>query len=61
MEFRWGDGVAVLRFFNEIYDDSTKNPRVRPSTKPLFEKGDVSNEVKRLGKLNKYFNVGKFL
>jgi len=53
--------VAVLRFFNEIYDDSTKNPRVRPSTKPLFEKGDVSNEVKRLGKLNKYFNVGKFL
>ena len=25
-EHAWGDGVAVLRFFNEIYKDSTENP-----------------------------------
>lgn len=25
-EHSWGDGVAVLRFFNEIYQDSTENP-----------------------------------
>ena len=49
--FRWGDGVAVLRFFNEIYDDSTKNPLVNPSTKPQFDKGDVSNVVQRLGNI----------
>ena len=24
-EHAWGDGVAVLRFFNEIYKDSTEN------------------------------------
>lgn len=47
-EHSWGDGVAVLRFFNEIYDDTTKNPNVTTSTKPEFERGDVSNEVKRL-------------
>lgn len=25
-EHSWGDGVAVLRLFNEIYDDTTKQP-----------------------------------
>ncbi len=25
-EHAWGDGVAVLRFFNEIYKDATENP-----------------------------------
>lgn len=27
-EHSWGDGVAVLRFFNETYYDSTKNPQI---------------------------------
>ena len=30
-EHSWGDGVAVLRFFNEIYKDSTENPGCSPS------------------------------
>ena len=25
-EHAWGDGVAVVRFFNEIFEDSTQNP-----------------------------------
>lgn len=27
-EHSWGDGVAVLRFFNETYNDSMKNPQL---------------------------------
>ena len=30
-EHSWGDGVAVLRYFNEIFDDSTNRPVVRGS------------------------------
>uniref|UniRef100_T1J4G2 Choline/carnitine acyltransferase domain-containing protein n=1 Tax=Strigamia maritima TaxID=126957 RepID=T1J4G2_STRMM len=30
-EHSWGDGVAVLRFFNEIFQDSTQNPRITPN------------------------------
>lgn len=47
-EHSWGDGVAVLRFFNEIYNDSTKNPYITTNTKPAFEKGEITNVVKHL-------------
>lgn len=43
-EHSWGDGVAVLRVFNEMYQDSTKNRFVTPST--TVE--DASNQVKHL-------------
>ncbi|XP_044741579.1 carnitine O-palmitoyltransferase 2, mitochondrial [Chrysoperla carnea] len=33
-EHSWGDGVAVLRYFNDIYKDSTRKPQVHPDTKP---------------------------
>ncbi|CAC5425186.1 CPT2 [Mytilus coruscus] len=33
-EHSWGDGVAVVRYINEIYKDSTENPKVHPDTKP---------------------------
>ena len=33
-EHSWGDGVAVLRFFNEMFEDATKRPRVDASTVP---------------------------
>ena len=46
-EHSWGDGVAVLRLFNELYDDSTKNKFVTPDTKPSVNK---NNLVKKLGK-----------
>ncbi|XP_023158527.1 carnitine O-palmitoyltransferase 2, mitochondrial [Ceratitis capitata] len=29
-EHSWGDGVAVLRYFNEIYEDSIRNPFANP-------------------------------
>ncbi|XP_077487112.1 carnitine palmitoyltransferase 2 isoform X2 [Amblyomma americanum] len=29
-EHSWGDGVAVLRYFNEVYTDSTERPYVHP-------------------------------
>ena len=31
-EHSWGDGVAVLRYFNELYKDTTTNPFVHPNT-----------------------------
>jgi carnitine O-palmitoyltransferase 2 len=49
-EHSWGDGVAVLRFFNEIYDDSVKHKFVTPKTKPAFNRGDIGQFVKKLGK-----------
>lgn len=48
--FSWGDGVAVLRLFNEVFDDTTKNPQINPQSKPEFNSGEISNVVKRLGK-----------
>jgi hypothetical protein len=56
--FRWGDGVAVLRLFNEVFDDSTKNPQINPQSKPEFNKGNISNVVKQLGNINKLFRFG---
>lgn len=29
-EHSWGDGVAILRLFNEIYKDSTERPFCHP-------------------------------
>lgn len=31
-EHSWGDGVAVLRYFNELYKDTINNPYVHPTT-----------------------------
>jgi carnitine O-palmitoyltransferase 2 len=44
-EHSWGDGVAVLRLFNELFDDTIKNKFVNSETKPSMDK---SNSVKRL-------------
>ncbi|KAL8203610.1 UNVERIFIED_CONTAM: hypothetical protein K2H54_057998 [Gekko kuhli] len=35
-EHSWGDGVAVLRFVNEVYRDSTEHPAVLPSSSPAL-------------------------
>lgn len=43
-EHSWGDGVAVLRVFNEMFMDSTKNRFVTPDT-PVK---DASDQVKHL-------------
>lgn len=49
-EHSWGDGVAVLRFFTEIFDDVSKNPHVTPHTKPDTN-FDLNKTVQKLGKL----------
>ncbi|XP_015278779.1 PREDICTED: carnitine O-palmitoyltransferase 2, mitochondrial [Gekko japonicus] len=33
-EHSWGDGVAVLRFQNEVFKDSTQSPAVTPQSQP---------------------------
>nr|XP_039258344.1 carnitine O-palmitoyltransferase 2, mitochondrial-like [Styela clava] len=42
-EHAWGDGVAVVRYMNEIYDDTINNPRV---TSPDFI--ETTPKVQRL-------------
>uniref|UniRef100_T1KDF2 Choline/carnitine acyltransferase domain-containing protein n=1 Tax=Tetranychus urticae TaxID=32264 RepID=T1KDF2_TETUR len=44
-EHSWGDGVAVLRLFNDVYTDSSKNKFVNPSTKL---QPNVQSQVKKL-------------
>lgn len=45
-EHAWGDGVAVLRFFNEVYKETTENPFVHPDSRPAPI--DVEQDVQRL-------------
>ncbi|XP_030741922.1 carnitine O-palmitoyltransferase 2, mitochondrial [Echinops telfairi] len=33
-EHSWGDGVAMLRFLNEVFKDSTQHPAVSPQSPP---------------------------
>ncbi|CAH0714517.1 unnamed protein product, partial [Brenthis ino] len=33
-EHSWGDGVAVLRFFQDIYQETTTKPFIHPDSKP---------------------------
>lgn len=41
-EHSWGDGVAVLRYFNEIYNETTKSPIIHPNMKPQTNDNDES-------------------
>lgn len=45
-EHSWGDGVAVLRYFQDVYKDSTQKPTVHPETKPC---SDDNEKVQKLG------------
>lgn len=44
-EHSWGDGVAVLRYFNEVFKDSTEKPQVHPDTRPS---GGLQPDVRKL-------------
>lgn len=46
-EHSWGDGVAVLRYFQDIHKDTLTNPTVHPDTKP---NNDEANSVRKLGR-----------
>ena len=45
-EHSWGDGVAVLRFQNEVFKDSTERPIVGPGSQPAAV--DSASAVRRL-------------
>lgn len=45
-EHAWGDGVAVLRFQNEVFKDTTEKPLVHPGSTPAAV--DSASAVKRL-------------
>lgn len=56
-EHSWGDGVAVLRFQNEIFKDTTEKPLVGPGSQPASV--DSSSAVRRLEfKLNEELKAG---
>ncbi|XP_017127905.1 carnitine O-palmitoyltransferase 2, mitochondrial [Drosophila elegans] len=42
-EHSWGDGVAVLRYFNELYKDTLQQPFVSTETVHTPAEGDCSN------------------
>lgn len=45
-EHSWGDGVAVLRFFQELYSETIKKPFIHPDSKPA----NNNITVEKLGK-----------
>lgn len=45
-EHSWGDGVAVLRFQNEVFKDTTEKPSVHPGSAPAAV--DSASAVRRL-------------
>ncbi|XP_030180743.1 carnitine O-palmitoyltransferase 2, mitochondrial isoform X2 [Lynx canadensis] len=57
VEHAWGDGVAVLRFLNEVFKDSTQAPAVTPQSQPA--RMDSSVAVQKLNfKLNDALKTG---
>ncbi|KAJ8302034.1 hypothetical protein KUTeg_021021 [Tegillarca granosa] len=60
-EHSWGDGVAVLRYFNEVFKDSTKNPQLHPGVPPAnldpIMKETITESKKRFDKLVGALNV----
>ncbi|XP_074492515.1 carnitine O-palmitoyltransferase 2, mitochondrial [Sebastes fasciatus] len=46
-EHSWGDGVAVLRFMNEIFKDTTEKPTVHPGSATAAA-ADSASAVRRL-------------
>lgn len=56
-EHAWGDGVAVLRFINEVFKDSTQTPAITPQSQPAST--DSSAAVQKLNfKLNDALKTG---
>ncbi|KAJ7332709.1 hypothetical protein JRQ81_014889 [Phrynocephalus forsythii] len=56
-EHSWGDGVAVLRFQNEVFRDSTQSPAITPQSPPAAV--DSATSVQKLSfKLNDALKEG---
>lgn len=48
-EHSWGDGVAVLRFFNEVYKETTESSIIQPSDVASVMQQDVSDDIILVG------------
>ncbi|XP_049868322.1 carnitine O-palmitoyltransferase 2, mitochondrial [Pectinophora gossypiella] len=54
-EHSWGDGVAVLRFFQDIYAETTKKPFIHPDSKPADSNISVDRLEFKLDDKSKQF------
>ncbi|CAH0702329.1 unnamed protein product [Spodoptera exigua] len=54
-EHSWGDGVAVLRFFQDIYAETTKKPFIHPESKPADSNISVQKLEFKLDDKSKQF------
>lgn len=51
-EHSWGDGVAVMRYVNDVYREVTTRPIITADmTSSSGNAGDVQENVKRIGKI----------
>lgn len=50
-EHSWGDGVAILRYFNEIYKETTTSPLFHPSDVQHLSVAGVGDDVIKISKL----------
>lgn len=48
-EHSWGDGVAVLRLFNEVYKETIESPIIQPSDVAAAAPQDVSDDIIHVG------------
>lgn len=56
-EHSWGDGVAILRLFNEIYKDTTENPLCHPGDLSSTSEIATDNSADSVFKLGKSFTI----
>lgn len=56
-EHAWGDGVAVMSYFNEVAKEINEKPFIHPDSKPANI--DASQHVRRLGKCD--YNLVKMM
>lgn len=48
-EHSWGDGVAVLRLFNEVYKETTESPIIHPADVAAVTNQDVDDNIILVG------------
>lgn len=51
-EHSWGDGVAVLRYFNEIYKETIESPIIHPNDVKNTPNENVSEDVFKVGQFD---------
>lgn len=50
-EHSWGDGVAVLRYFNEVYKETTTAPFFHPADVQHLSAADAADDVHKISKV----------